>query len=332
MGALLAQTLRAIGARDAGALRHTGRLLLVFALGLVPLVMSPAYYWARYALPTPAVGLVAILAFLSRPRMRSFGEGAIGAMGVLNLVTLYWAVPGWDVSVATAFELARLPPEERVHAQVSQNLLPAEASRRREQRIGRGDVVAFDDRISFLGNLWNEEMSNWVVYVPCRDGLSWAERVEELGAAWAVAGRGGACEQVLRSRGGRWREIARGRRDEVIWERVEETTPRDGGPAPPAREGERAREDESATRRPGIDGAPVPDAPAVQENSHVLEVSTPSLDASGPLAPHLGLRRTFGHDVPQASTYPHSPPADPARPGPPSGGQRGAIRRRGFDR
>jgi hypothetical protein len=136
-------------------------------------------------------------------------------------------VPAWDVPIATALELARLAPEERVHAQVSQNLLPAHASRRREERIGPGDVVAFDERISFLGNLWNEQMSNRVVFVPCAGRESWAERVEALGAAWAVAGRGGPCEQALRSREGRWREIARGRRDEVIWERV------DPSPAPP---------------------------------------------------------------------------------------------------
>lgn len=218
--ALFARLWRAWARGDREAARLEGRLFAVLALGGFPLATSPAFYWARYSLPTPGAALVAIHAWLSRGRARVFGEAAIGAMGVLNLITLWWAVPGWDVPLETALELASEPREERVHAQVSHNLLPDEASRLREERIGAGDLVVFDDQVSFVGNLWNEEMSNRVLFVPFESRGAYLARLDELGAEWVVVRRGSAEEAALRASDGRYVRLADGQAEDVIWTRA----------------------------------------------------------------------------------------------------------------
>lgn len=218
--AMVARLWRALGRRDREGAGREGRLAALLALGGFPLATSPAFYWARYALPTPAVALVAIHAWLSRGRDRTLGEAAIAAMGVLNLITLFWAAPGWDVTVEKAMELASLAPSERVHAQVSHNLLPIEASRLREERIGAGDLVVFDDQVAFIGNLWNERMSNRVLFVPFTTRAEYLARLDELGAEWVVVRQGSVEESTLRGSDGRFQMLADGQGDDVIWART----------------------------------------------------------------------------------------------------------------
>lgn len=220
LGAMVARTVRAVARRNSHGLASEGRLLTSLGLGAFPLATSPAYYWARYSLPTPAVALVAIHAWLSHPRRRPFADGAIFAMGALNLITLYWAAPGWDVPLETALELASQSREERVHAQVSHNLLPAQTSRLREERIGEGDLVVFDDEITFIGNLWNEEMNNRLQFVPFASRPEYLERLRELSPEWVVVRRGSAEEAALESSAGEYVRLANGQDRDVIWERA----------------------------------------------------------------------------------------------------------------
>jgi hypothetical protein len=166
--------------------RAAAGALFQLALGVVPFAISPAFYWARYSLPSPGSALVAIHAWLARSPSRVLGESAVAAMGVLNLITLLWAEPGWDVTIERAMELWSLPAEVRVTVLTSQNLLPPETARMREERIGAGDVVAFDDEYSFVGNLWNEGMTSRVVWVPYVDQSSYLEALRELDAEWVV--------------------------------------------------------------------------------------------------------------------------------------------------
>lgn len=218
--AMVVRVVRGMARRSRDELASEGRLLTLLGLGTFPLVTSPAFYWARYSLPTPAVALVAIHAWLSHPRRRAFADGAIFAMGALNLITLYWAAPGWDVPLETALELASQSSEERVHAQVSHNLLPVQASRLREERIGEGDLVVFDDEVTFIGNFWNEEMSNRVQFVPFASRHEYLERLDELSPEWVVVRGGSAEEAALESSAGEYVRLANGQDRDVIWERA----------------------------------------------------------------------------------------------------------------
>ena len=223
IGALLAwagrvwRAWRDLRSADAGRERALGSLLV---LGSFPLASSPAFYWARYALPTPAVGLVAIHAWLAAPRRRRLGEAAIGAMGALNLITLFWAAPGWDVPLGTAMDLMRRAPAARVEAQVSHNLLPPSMARLREARIGRGDVVAFDDEVAFVGNLWNEAMSNRVEYVPFTDREAYLQLLAARNAEWVVVRRGSREDAALGSTGSGYRLLGHAQREDVVFERL----------------------------------------------------------------------------------------------------------------
>jgi hypothetical protein len=218
--AMLVRAITAFARRDRPQLKEPARLLALLGLGGFPLATSPAFYWARYSLPSPAVALVAIHAWLSRGRRRTFADGAIFAMGVLNLITLAWAAPGWDVPFETALALASQTTEERVHAQVSHNLLPAETSRLREERIRRGDLVVFDDEVAFIGNLWNEEMSNHVRFVRFTSRSEYLERLHELSPEWVVVRHGSAEEAALQSSEGQYVRLADAQDRDVIWERT----------------------------------------------------------------------------------------------------------------
>lgn len=221
--AMVARAWRALAERERGGLGREGLLAAALALGAFPFVTSPAYYWARYSLPMPAVGLAAVFAWLSTGRARRFGEAAVLTMGVLNLITLWWAAPGWDVTTEKALELASLTTDERVHAQVSHNLMPVEASRLRQERIGTGDLVVFDDEVTFVANLWNERMDNRVLHVPFQGRQAWLERLAELAPEWVVVRRGSAEEAALRASEGRFRMLTAGQGPDVIYEAVEQT-------------------------------------------------------------------------------------------------------------
>lgn len=192
--------------------------LLQLALGALPLVVSPAYYWARYSLPTPAVALSTIHAWLARTRSRSIGEAAIATMGVLNLLQLFWAAPGWDVTIATAIELMSLAPEERAYVVTSHNLMPSETTRLREERIGPGDVVAYDDEVAFVGNLWNEDMSNRVLYVPYESASAYLEALRAAQVEWVVV-RAGSLEARALERSEAYVRLANAQRDDLVFER-----------------------------------------------------------------------------------------------------------------
>ena len=65
-------------------------------------------------------------------------------MFMINVLTLAWAHPRWDVPYDTAMELLDESPSERRYAETSPLLFSANARRWRDEHIGAGDVAAFD--------------------------------------------------------------------------------------------------------------------------------------------------------------------------------------------
>jgi hypothetical protein len=117
-------------------------------------------------------------------------------------------------------DLMRRAPAARVEAQVSHNLLPPSMARLREARIGPGDVVAFDDEVAFVGNLWNEAMSNRVEYVPFTDREAYLQVLAARHAEWVVVRRGSREDAALGSTGSGYRLLGHAQREDVVFERV----------------------------------------------------------------------------------------------------------------
>jgi len=226
-------------------------LLFVVAMGMITLATSPAYYWARYSLPAVAALLLLVAWFLGQKSRMLFGAGATGAMIVLSCITLYWADPGWDVTVGEAFDLAAMRPEERVGTKPSYSVFPGEASFAREREIGPGDLVVFADRVAFVGNLWNERMSNRVGWIPYRDRAQYLDDLWESGAEWAIVRVPTASESALRSAPDRWERLFQATNHNDVYRRIEPgSLPEDRGvPARP----ERRTPTELRPRPPSID-------------------------------------------------------------------------------
>ena len=192
--------------------REVWALWVTVLFGFLTLALSPAFHWARYALPAPAVGLVACAWVLHEWRARRLAEGLITAMIVLNLITLKWADPGWDVSVETAYELLHRSEASRIATRTSNNLPPEELVHWRIRNVREGDVVAMGNRITFVSNLWNERMNSRVVYVPWHDAEDrrpYPERVLGTGARIAVV-EGNTPEGRAMSRAEGWERIGKG--------------------------------------------------------------------------------------------------------------------------
>jgi hypothetical protein len=181
-----------------------GRLLALFFAGLLTFVSSPAFYWARYALPFPALSLVLIVAWLGhRPRGIS-GEGPMLAMFLVNAITLAWAEPRWDVPVERAIDLVSVTAEERVYGDTSPLLFSDHARRWREEHLGPGDVAAFDDDTAFIGNVWTDGFANRVEYVPFHGRDEYLGALDALNVVWVVVRRGSTEDHAL-SGDPRWR-------------------------------------------------------------------------------------------------------------------------------
>lgn len=180
-----------------------GSLVLAFFLGLLTLLASPAFYWARYALPLPSFALVTIVAWAAtRPRGIEAGA-ALFAMLLVNAITLAWSSPRWDVSAVQALDLWDTPAEERMFAETSPLLFSPAARRWREEHVGPGEVVAIDDEEVFIGNAWNDGFTSIVRHVPYRSPDTYLAALDEAGAIWVMCRRGSSEDRAL-SRSSAW--------------------------------------------------------------------------------------------------------------------------------
>ncbi|GAB4109841.1 MAG: hypothetical protein OHK0013_45530 [Sandaracinaceae bacterium] len=206
------------------AQRRPGLTALLFCLGfgLIVQLASPGHHWARFSLAFPATALVVIGWWLAaRPRAR-LEEGALGAMLVLNAATLWWAVPAWDVTVREALDLAGMSLAERNLASTSLCLLPADTRRRRDLELGPGDVGAFTDDIGFVGNLWNDDFSNRVIFVPFESREAFLERLDAEHVEWVYVRNDSIEARALAGATETWTRVGPASFDDEIYARIPE--------------------------------------------------------------------------------------------------------------
>lgn len=200
-------------------------LAFCLGFGLFVQVASPGHHWARFSLAFPATGLIVIAWWLARGARARLEEGALGAMLVLNALTLWWAVPAWDLTVREGLELAEMSLSERNLADTSHCLLPADTRRRRDEELGPGDVAIFTDDIGFVGNLWNDDFSNRVLYVPFTGREAFLARLDELDAEWAYVRTESSEASALRSVAQRWAFVGPASFDDSIFARLPTASP-----------------------------------------------------------------------------------------------------------
>lgn len=216
--------------------RRTALTALGFCLvfGLLVQVASPGHHWARFSLAFPAAALVVIAWWFAADARQRLEEGALGAMLVLNALTLLWAVPAWDVTVSEALEMSSMTLAERNLADTSHCLLPTDARRRRDQDLGPGDVAIFTDDIGFVGNLWNDDFSNTVLYVPYVSREQFLTRLDEVHAEWAYVRSDSIEATILRGARDRWEPLGPAAFDDELFVRHAEPPSAPSAPTSPS--------------------------------------------------------------------------------------------------
>jgi hypothetical protein len=186
---------------------RAGNLLYTVLPALTWLPFSPNLAMARYNIHVVIVLVVATAWLLSKGAWLRAREGIVGAVVFMSLVLMYWATPGWGISLATAKDLMRMTTLERACAHVQDFLPEPKTCAAREQELKPGDVVVFGDGILFPALLWNERYSNRAVWVPSALGAdAMLKRADELGAKWFVASSHSAEQHALKSRPA-WQEV-----------------------------------------------------------------------------------------------------------------------------
>ncbi|MDW8246154.1 MAG: hypothetical protein RMJ84_06220 [Sandaracinaceae bacterium] len=175
---------------EGNPIRHPHGLFFSLLIGALVQATSPGHHWARFSLAFPAIVLVIVASWLGRPGRQRFEEAAFSSMALLNALLLLWARPGWDVTIKQGIELALMPPSQRRLAETSLCLLPPQTRQALEEEIGPGDVVAFSEDIGFIGNLWNEQFSNRVLFVPFRSSSNFLSELDRVNAKWVCVRSG----------------------------------------------------------------------------------------------------------------------------------------------
>lgn len=203
--ALVPGKLRPYAEPGAGAVARN--LLLTTIPVAATIIISPERGWARYNLHV-VLALWLIAAWLTtRRQLRALAQGVIAVLTITGLMSIWWSDPGWDVPFDRALVLLHSTREGRTAiATQGPGTLPPEVALARERQVRAGDLVVFSQH-PFPGNLWNEDMSNRVLYVNAREHRgSWLAHVETMGARWAVV-HGGLVGELSRSP--RWHEVGR---------------------------------------------------------------------------------------------------------------------------
>jgi hypothetical protein len=187
--------------------RPTWNLLLVaLAIGLT-WPIAPVKWFARYNIHIVA-GLAFVAAWSGTRSWTRKASNALAAIAIgTSMIMLYWADPGWSVSIDAAMQLAKMTPEQRATWESIAYSFESKAVAAREAEIGSGDVVAFTDDHTFPSLLWNEKFSNTVIWVQSGRGESFLARVDSTGAKWIAATPGTPDYQTLNSSPDRWQQV-----------------------------------------------------------------------------------------------------------------------------
>lgn len=177
--------------------------------GAIPLLLFvealqvPVPYMTRFILSAGCASLVAFSIVYSqiRPKLPRVLLAAA-------LVALTWH--GWRegyrgfIVHPRYWERARdASVAERAALQIDVFLWPTQWGLARERELRAGDVLAYDESVHFLQDLFNHDYSNRVVFVSSRDPARFLSRVRALRAKWVGVAHGSPAAQAVADAGGR---------------------------------------------------------------------------------------------------------------------------------
>jgi hypothetical protein len=160
---------------------------------------------ARYNLHVVAC-VVAIAAWvLARPGWRAVRRVAIPVSMALTLIPLTWmrGVGWYWVSTKHYEDVFSHPLAARVVLPRPEFDIIAEA---RERELHAGDLVVFDQNVTFIGALWNFDMSNRIEYVPYAQPRDFVREVEQRRPTWVAVGESDEARKTLEATN-RWEYV-----------------------------------------------------------------------------------------------------------------------------
>ena len=197
-------------------LRRRARADAATTLGLFVLaVVVPDPAWPRYVLAAPAAGIgaFALLHDVLRPRwLRLCLSLAAAAAGLSGL---YQGLPPMGPGLADLSRAMHADPVLRHSLQLVRWQWPQPAALLRETELREGEAIAYDDSVSFSGELWTRDLRNRAVYLahaqdqagrdprPIDPSLDadYLRRLRAANAVWAAVRSGGAAARALLASG-----------------------------------------------------------------------------------------------------------------------------------
>jgi hypothetical protein len=193
-----------LGLRERTLASNVGLVIVALAMSCVA-APNLGGNEARYNLHTVACVLAVAGWVLARPRWRTVRPVAISVATALSIIPLAWNKGiGWYwVSTRHYEDLLKHPLASRIVLPRPEFDVIAWA---REHDLHAGDLVVFDEHVTFIGALWNFEMSNRVAYLPYTTGQEFLRKVESEHPVWVVVGESDDARKVLES-SGRWEYV-----------------------------------------------------------------------------------------------------------------------------
>lgn len=181
----------------AGAAAHLRRLrephvlrLLVLALGMATLTRE-VMWWGRFGMVPVATLTCVLLGGFGTEAHRTWQRRVLGAALAIHAATLIAAEPGFERSPAELVASVGRSAADRAAALEGALFADERMARFRERHIEAGDTVAFGPNVSFLGALWNRDVSNRVVFAPSTRRLGapdWAVTYGSTPPGWQRVG------------------------------------------------------------------------------------------------------------------------------------------------
>jgi len=160
---------------------------------------------ARYNLHVVSC-VVAVAAWtLARPKWSVIRRSAMPIAMALTVIPLTWnrGVGWYWVSTKHYEDVFKHPIAARVVLPRPEFDVIASS---RESEIHAGDLVVFDEHITFIGALWNFDMSNRIEMVPYTSARDFIRGVDARAPKWVVVGESDEARQTLEGTG-RWEYV-----------------------------------------------------------------------------------------------------------------------------
>jgi hypothetical protein len=162
-------------------------------------LLTPARWWARYTLGFPAAGLVAVASALGGLKRRWVQQLVLGGLAVFAAAQSWPGHEGLRGPPELLAQAWSMAPLEREHLHFGD--WQQERIALRDALVQPGEASAYDDSVSFIGQLWRSDWQNRVLYLPLKgDPAAWLARLDQEQVRWAAVGRG-APERALQAAG-----------------------------------------------------------------------------------------------------------------------------------